>query len=138
MRDGSYTYLSEHWVVCWIVKSICRVPKTNVTLYVNSTPIKKKSLSHTFSYVKSRNLQCKVMWIMTFFWFFFCWKGLLCNNFIQKGVSLMSICLAIKFLKRYTHNLKQTIGQEDYTKRHLSLMFQKCYSLESYRKKFKI
>lgn len=41
---GKYTYRGEYGVVYTIVKSLCRAPETNITLYVDCTSIHKLKL----------------------------------------------------------------------------------------------
>ena len=39
MTEGEYTYHGEHCIMYRIVKSLCHVPKTNITLIFNYTSI---------------------------------------------------------------------------------------------------
>ena len=41
VTDGSYAY-REHSITHRVVESLCCIPETNVTLYVNYTQVKKK------------------------------------------------------------------------------------------------
>lgn len=38
--DGNYTYQGEHCIMYEIAKLLCYTPETDITLYINYTPIK--------------------------------------------------------------------------------------------------
>ena len=40
--DGYQTYTGDHFIVSGKVKSLCSIPETNITLYINYIAIKKK------------------------------------------------------------------------------------------------
>ena len=40
--DGQYTYHAEHRIIYKSGKSICCIPETNITLYINYTSTVKK------------------------------------------------------------------------------------------------
>ena len=37
MKDGDYTYPGKHSIMYRIIESLCCIPETNITLYINYT-----------------------------------------------------------------------------------------------------